>query len=95
MTSEQNKKQLPKLFACRCFKKLGQRYVMVPCFGDISVIGLIVLPFCITMALWWALHRQEFYAWTIQDIFVRKKFKVLIIWILHDYCGIDLSDFLS
>lgn len=53
----------------RCFKRLGQRYVAIPCLGDISVFALLVSPFCIAMALWWALHRQVFYAWTIQDVF--------------------------
>lgn len=53
----------------RCFKGLGERVVTLPCLGDVSLFALVVFPFCLGLAIWWALHRQAFYAWTIQDVF--------------------------
>ncbi|KAH7421855.1 hypothetical protein KP509_13G078500 [Ceratopteris richardii] len=53
----------------RCFKGLGKKVVMVPHLGDLSIFALTVFPFCLGLAIWWALHRQAFYAWSIEDIF--------------------------
>ncbi|MCO5583116.1 hypothetical protein L7F22_037024 [Adiantum nelumboides] len=53
----------------RFFKRLSQKFVTIPCLGDMSLIALLVFPFCLGLAIWWALHRQAFYAWTIQDVF--------------------------
>lgn len=53
----------------RCFKGLGQKYVTIPCLGDISFFGLLVAPFCLALAVWWALHRHATYAFLIQDLF--------------------------
>ncbi|MCO5551840.1 hypothetical protein L7F22_005344 [Adiantum nelumboides] len=53
----------------RFFKRLGQKFVTIPCLGDVSLIALLVFPFCLGLAIWWVLHRQAFYAWAIQDVF--------------------------
>lgn len=62
-------------YSFRCFKHAGESYVKVPFLGAVSYLTLAVLPFCIVLAVVWAVYRRVSFAWIGQDILVRKKKK--------------------
>ncbi|XP_048320974.2 signal peptide peptidase-like 4 [Ziziphus jujuba] len=61
---------LVALLSCfRWFKHAGESYVKVPFFGAVSYLTLAVLPFCMVLAVVWAVYRRRIsYAWIGQDI---------------------------
>lgn len=52
----------------RWFTHANGLYVKVPFIGPVSVLTLIVSPFCITFATVWAYYRHLSFAWVAQDI---------------------------
>ncbi|PON92094.1 Peptidase A22B, signal peptide peptidase [Trema orientale] len=60
---------LVALLSCfRCFKHAGESYVKVPFLGAVSYLTLAVSPFCIALAVVWAVNRRFSFAWIGQDI---------------------------
>ncbi|KAF3441507.1 hypothetical protein FNV43_RR15421 [Rhamnella rubrinervis] len=60
---------LVALLSCfRRFKHAGESFVKVPIFGALSYLTLAVSPFCIVLAVVWAVFRHISYAWIGQDI---------------------------
>ncbi|XP_019094317.1 PREDICTED: signal peptide peptidase-like 5 [Camelina sativa] len=52
----------------RC-NKCGQKSVKFPLFGNTSILSLVVLLFCLVVAVVWLIKRKTSYAWAGQDIF--------------------------
>ncbi|XP_042505964.1 signal peptide peptidase-like 2 [Macadamia integrifolia] len=52
----------------RWFKSAGETFIKVPFFGAVSYLTLAVTPFCIALAVVWAVYRRISYAWIGQDI---------------------------
>ncbi|KAJ7567791.1 hypothetical protein O6H91_01G007200 [Diphasiastrum complanatum] len=51
----------------RWFPRAGGKYVNVPYFGAVSVLTLLVSPFCIICATLWAVYRHISFAWIAQN----------------------------
>ncbi|KAK6137475.1 hypothetical protein DH2020_028780 [Rehmannia glutinosa] len=52
----------------RWFKQAGESFIKVPVLGAISYLTLAVAPFCITLAVVWAVYRDTYFGWIGQDI---------------------------
>lgn len=52
----------------RWFIRANGIYANLPFFGPVSLLTLIVSPFCITFATVWAVYRHLSFAWVAQDI---------------------------
>ncbi|XP_020550358.1 signal peptide peptidase-like 2 [Sesamum indicum] len=52
----------------RWFKRAGESFIKVPVLGAISYLTLAVAPFCIALAVVWAVYRNVSFAWIGQDI---------------------------
>lgn len=52
----------------RWFTRAHGLYLHVPLFGPLSLLTILVSPFCITFATIWAVYRHVSYAWVAQDI---------------------------
>ncbi|KAL0331275.1 UNVERIFIED_CONTAM: Signal peptide peptidase-like 2 [Sesamum angustifolium] len=52
----------------RWFKRAGESFIKLPVLGAISYLTLAVAPFCIALAVVWAVYRNVSFAWIGQDI---------------------------
>ncbi|XP_019151556.1 PREDICTED: signal peptide peptidase-like 2 [Ipomoea nil] len=52
----------------RWFKRMGDSFIKVPIFGAVSYLTLAVSPFCIAIAVLWAVYRTSSFAWIGQDV---------------------------
>lgn len=52
----------------RISRSCGRKSVSIPIFGEVSVLSLVMLPFCIAFAVTWAVTRQSSVAWIGQDV---------------------------
>ncbi|KAH7422244.1 hypothetical protein KP509_13G098800 [Ceratopteris richardii] len=52
----------------RWFTHMNETYVEIPFLGPISLLSLVISPFCITFATFWAIYRHLPFAWIAQDI---------------------------
>ncbi|KAI5065778.1 hypothetical protein GOP47_0018402 [Adiantum capillus-veneris] len=52
----------------RWFTRANGLYANLPLVGPVSLLTLIVSPFCITFATVWAVYRHLSFAWVAQDI---------------------------
>ncbi|THF95871.1 hypothetical protein TEA_024379 [Camellia sinensis var. sinensis] len=50
------------------WRNCGQKKVNLPLFGEISVLSLVVLLFCLVFSILWAAKREASYSWVGQDI---------------------------
>ncbi|KAL7177046.1 hypothetical protein ACSBR2_030385 [Camellia fascicularis] len=50
------------------WRNCGQKKVNLPLFGEISVLSLVVLLFCLVFSILWAAKRGASYSWVGQDI---------------------------
>ncbi|EFJ28538.1 hypothetical protein SELMODRAFT_93092 [Selaginella moellendorffii] len=55
-------------FLSRWFTHTSRKFVLLPVFGSVSVLSMLVSPFCITFAVLWAVYRHVNFAWIAQDI---------------------------
>uniref|UniRef100_A0A5B6Z4Q0 PA domain-containing protein n=1 Tax=Davidia involucrata TaxID=16924 RepID=A0A5B6Z4Q0_DAVIN len=55
------------LLARKC-KKCGRKTVNFPLLGEVSVLSLVVLLFCLAFAIFWAANRKASYSWVGQDV---------------------------
>ncbi|CAI9778235.1 unnamed protein product [Fraxinus pennsylvanica] len=55
------------LLSSKC-KNCARRRVNLPILGEISILSLIVLLFCLAFAIFWAANRKASYSWVGQDI---------------------------
>lgn len=55
------------LILSKC-KNSGRKTVNMPLLGEVSVLSIVVLAFCLTFAIFWAATRKESYSWIGQDI---------------------------
>ncbi|XP_026389027.1 signal peptide peptidase-like 2 [Papaver somniferum] len=47
----------------RIFNNSGNKKVNLPCLGEITVLSMGVLPFCLAFAIFWAANQHVSYAW--------------------------------
>lgn len=52
----------------RICRKCGQKLVNLPILGEVSLLSLVVFPFCVAFAIFWAANQHASYAWIGQDI---------------------------
>ncbi|XP_022738189.1 signal peptide peptidase-like 2 [Durio zibethinus] len=52
----------------RWFKHAGESSIKMPFFGAFSYLALAVSPFCVALAVVWAVYRNVSYAWIGQDV---------------------------
>ncbi|XP_026418595.1 signal peptide peptidase-like 2 isoform X1 [Papaver somniferum] len=52
----------------RIFKNSGDKKVNLPCLGEVTVLSMGVLPFCLAFAIFWAANQHVSYAWVGQDV---------------------------
>ncbi|KAL5711596.1 Signal peptide peptidase-like 3 [Ranunculus cassubicifolius] len=52
----------------RVCRKCGRKTMSLPVFGEVSVLSVVVLPFCLAFAVFWIVARQKSYAWIGQDV---------------------------
>ncbi|RZC47220.1 hypothetical protein C5167_040162 [Papaver somniferum] len=52
----------------RIFKNSGNKKVNLPCLGEVTVLSMGVLPFCLAFAIFWAANQHVSYAWFGQDV---------------------------
>ncbi|RZS00981.1 hypothetical protein BHM03_00030774 [Ensete ventricosum] len=52
----------------RASKRCGQMKINIPILGKVSVIAIVVLPFCIAFSIIWVGNRHSPHAWIGQDI---------------------------
>ncbi|KAJ3671930.1 hypothetical protein LUZ60_008009 [Juncus effusus] len=52
----------------RFCKECGQKTVIVPIFGEVLLLSVIVLPFSASFAIIWAIFQHNSFAWIGQDI---------------------------
>lgn len=71
MKKNSQNKYMYKLF--RWFKQAGESFIKVPVLGAISYLTVAVAPFCIALAVVWAVYRDVSFAWIGQDILVSIK----------------------
>lgn len=48
--------------------KVGQGTVDLPVFGEATIVEIVLCPFCVAFAVFWAAHQKASYAWLFQDI---------------------------
>lgn len=49
-------------------KNCGRKTVNLPLLGEVSILSLVVLLFCLAFAIFWAANRKASYSWIGQDI---------------------------
>ncbi|KAM4106126.1 hypothetical protein ACB094_04G044000 [Castanea mollissima] len=49
-------------------RKCGRKAVNLPLIGEVSIISLVVLFFCVAFAIFWAVTRKSSYSWFGQDV---------------------------
>ncbi|PHT98165.1 Signal peptide peptidase-like 3 [Capsicum chinense] len=49
-------------------KSCGRKTLNLPLLGEISILSLVVLIFCVAFAIFWAVTRKASYSWIGQDI---------------------------
>nr|DAD24075.1 TPA_asm: hypothetical protein HUJ06_025538 [Nelumbo nucifera] len=54
----------------RIFRNCGQKMVNLPIFGEVSILSVGVVPFCVAFAIFWAANQNTSYAWIGQDVLV-------------------------
>lgn len=52
----------------RSFGRFADMTIKVPIVGEVSLLSVIVLPFCIAFAVTWAANQHASYAWICQDV---------------------------
>ncbi|XP_010248042.1 PREDICTED: signal peptide peptidase-like 2 [Nelumbo nucifera] len=52
----------------RIFRNCGQKMVNLPIFGEVSILSVGVVPFCVAFAIFWAANQNTSYAWIGQDV---------------------------
>ncbi|OVA08666.1 Protease-associated domain [Macleaya cordata] len=52
----------------RIFRNAGRKTVDLPILGEVSVLSIGVLPFCLAFAIFWAANQHASYAWIGQDV---------------------------
>jgi len=52
----------------RIFKDCGQKTVQLPFLGEVLIISVGTVPFCVVFAILWAVYRHAPFAWIGQDI---------------------------
>ncbi|RZC67778.1 hypothetical protein C5167_011469 [Papaver somniferum] len=52
----------------RIFKNFGNKKVNLPCLGEVTVLSMGVLSFCLAFAVFWAANQHVSYAWFGQDV---------------------------
>lgn len=52
----------------RMFRGCGRITVQLPLFGEVTILSIILFPFCAAFSIVWATHQQSTYAWIGQDI---------------------------
>uniref|UniRef100_A0A5B6Z4P2 PA domain-containing protein n=1 Tax=Davidia involucrata TaxID=16924 RepID=A0A5B6Z4P2_DAVIN len=55
------------LLSRKC-KNCGRKTVNLPLLGEVSVLSLVVLLFCLAFAIFWAANRKASYSWVGQDV---------------------------
>lgn len=60
-----------KLDLNRLFKGCSQSTVDLPVVGEATILSLVLFPFCVAFAIFWAARQKASYAWIFQDILVR------------------------
>ncbi|CAI9117346.1 OLC1v1018722C1 [Oldenlandia corymbosa var. corymbosa] len=55
------------LILSKC-KNCGKKTLNLPLLGEVSILSLVVLVFCVAFAVCWALNRKASYSWIGQDI---------------------------
>ncbi|KAH0470686.1 hypothetical protein IEQ34_000409 [Dendrobium chrysotoxum] len=51
----------------RMFRGCGRITLELPVLGEVTILSIVVLPFCVAFAIVWAIHRESTYAWIGQD----------------------------
>ncbi|KAF9610980.1 hypothetical protein IFM89_026260 [Coptis chinensis] len=52
----------------RVCKNCGRKSLSLPILGEVSVLSVALLPFCLGFAIFWAATRHASYAWIGQDV---------------------------
>ncbi|KAK9082716.1 hypothetical protein Scep_029187 [Stephania cephalantha] len=52
----------------RVCPSFGRKTVSLPVLGEVYVLSLVVLPFCLAFAILWITHQRASYAWIGQDV---------------------------
>lgn len=52
----------------RIFKNCGRKTMNLPYFGEVLILSVVALPFCVGFAIFWAANQHASYAWIGQDI---------------------------
>ncbi|PKU61747.1 Signal peptide peptidase-like 2 [Dendrobium catenatum] len=55
----------------RMFRGCGRITLELPLLGEVTILSIVVLPFCVAFAIVWATHQESSYAWIGQDTLVR------------------------
>ncbi|XP_062182465.1 signal peptide peptidase-like 2 isoform X1 [Phragmites australis] len=53
----------------RIFKDCGQKTVQLPFLGEVLILSVAIIPFCMAFAILWAVYRHASCAWIGQDVF--------------------------
>ncbi|XP_028547743.1 signal peptide peptidase-like 2 isoform X2 [Dendrobium catenatum] len=51
----------------RMFRGCGRITLELPLLGEVTILSIVVLPFCVAFAIVWATHQESSYAWIGQD----------------------------
>ncbi|KAI3907505.1 hypothetical protein MKW92_003544 [Papaver armeniacum] len=51
------------LVELRMFKNSGNKKINLPCLGEVTVLSMGVLPFCLAFSIFWAANQHTSYAW--------------------------------
>ncbi|XP_008800996.1 signal peptide peptidase-like 2 isoform X2 [Phoenix dactylifera] len=52
----------------RILKGCGRMTISLPILGEVSILSILVLPFCMAFAISWAVNRNSPHAWIGQDV---------------------------
>ncbi|XP_062197227.1 signal peptide peptidase-like 2 isoform X1 [Phragmites australis] len=52
----------------RIFKDCGQKTVQLPFLGEVLILSVGIVPFCVVFAILWAVYRHASFAWIGQDV---------------------------
>ncbi|KAK9146098.1 hypothetical protein Sjap_006001 [Stephania japonica] len=52
----------------RVCSSCGRKTVSLPVLGEVYVLSLVVLPFCLAFTIFWITHQRASYAWIGQDV---------------------------
>ena len=50
---------------------MKQATVALPVLGEATILSVVLFPFCVAFAVFWAAHMKASYAWIFQDALVR------------------------